>query len=45
MRNAIAHGRKRIDITLHELIQVHGYVTKTMLTIRDTVYERYRLIL
>lgn len=45
MRNAIAHGRKRVDITLRELIQIHCYVMKTLIEIRDSVHNRYRLIL
>lgn len=45
MRNAIAHGRQRIDITFRELIQIHCYATTTMITVRDSIRERYRLIL
>lgn len=45
MRNAIAHGRARIDITLRELIQIHCYITTTMFEVRDSIRERYRLIL
>jgi hypothetical protein len=45
MRNAIAHGRDRVDITLRELIQIHCYVMTTMLSIRDVVFGKYRLIL
>lgn len=45
MRNAIAHGRDRVDITLRELIQIQCYVTTTMLAVRDLVFERYRLLL
>ncbi|MGB7086605.1 MAG: hypothetical protein WBD47_13700, partial [Phormidesmis sp.] len=45
MRNAIAHGRDRVDISLSELSHIHGYVMKTLIEIRDTVSEKYRLIL
>jgi hypothetical protein len=45
MRNAIAHGRDRIDITLRELIRIHCYIMSTMISIRDLVLEKYRLIL
>lgn len=45
MRNAIAHGRQRVDITLMELIEIHCYVTKAMLAVRDTIRTQYRLIL
>lgn len=45
MRNAIAHGRDRVDINFRELIQIHCYVMKTLIAIRDIVHEKYRLIL
>ena len=45
MRNAIAHGRARVDITLRELIQIHGYVMTTTISMRDVVLEKYRLLL
>ena len=45
MRNAIAHGRDRVDISLSELSHIHGYVIKTLIEIRDTVSEKYKLIL
>ena len=46
MRNAIAHGLcDRVDISLSELSHIHGYVMKTLIAIRDTVSEKYRLIL
>lgn len=45
MRNAIAHGRDRVDITVRELIQIHCYVMKNLIAIRDVVHEKYLLIL
>jgi hypothetical protein len=45
MRNAIAHGRDRIDVTLRELIQIQCYVTATMIQIQDTVFKRYLLLI
>lgn len=45
MRNAIAHGRDRIDVSLRELIQIQCYVTTTMIAVRDAVLQRYRLVI
>ncbi|MBL8854885.1 MAG: hypothetical protein JNK57_13045 [Planctomycetaceae bacterium] len=43
MRNAIAHGRSNVNLTVFELVQIHCYVASTMLTLRAAILERYRL--
>jgi hypothetical protein len=45
MRNAIAHGRKRVDITMRELIQIHCYVMTTIIDIRDKVLDKFKVLL
>src|SRR5262249_162463 len=45
IRNAIAHGRTRIDVTTRALMQIQGYVRRTIIAIRDAVRERYKLVL
>jgi len=43
MRNAIAHGRDAVEITVGELLKVHNYVIKSMLSTVDKVFDRYRV--
>jgi hypothetical protein len=43
MRNAIAHGKSNVNITIFELVQIHCYAASTMLNIRSAILERYQL--
>lgn len=45
MRNAIAHGRKNVPVSIGLVFQIDAYVAKTMIAIRNSVFENYRLIL
>ncbi len=42
-RNAIAHGREEVEITIGTLLKIHNYVIKSMLSLTDQIRERYRL--
>ena len=45
MRNAIAHGRKRVDVSIGLIFNVDAYVANSMIHLRDQNYENYRLII
>lgn len=45
LRNMIAHGREAVLITVNDLLQIHGYVTSTIIEIRDRVLEKYQVAL
>ena len=42
-RNAIAHGREKVEITIGALLNIHNFIVKSMLSLSDRIRERYRL--
>ena len=42
-RNAIAHGRDEVEITIGALLKIHNYVIKSMLNLTDQIRDQYRL--
>ena len=42
-RNAIAHGREKVEITIGALLKIHNFIVKSMLSLSDRIRERYCL--
>lgn len=43
MRNALAHGRKRIDVSISLLLKVDAYAANSMIELRNQIFKNYRL--
>ncbi len=44
-RNAIAHGRAGVDMTLEEYIEVDAFVANAMLHLSDECLKKFRILL